>query len=226
MVLGGIVEASSVLGLGLLLGVKHAFEADHVIAISTIASKHKSFKATSRIGAFWGLGHTATLLVIGIMVLLLRVSIPDKVAVAFEFAVGIMLTMLGASVLYNAIKNWNHSHNHKHEGMEHAHAHSLAHHYTRKSFFIGMVHGLAGSAALMLLVLASIDSIVLGVIYIVLFGIGSVASMTIVSAAISAPFIFTAKRFDYANKIIKVVAGSVSILLGISIMVVTGQLLI
>ncbi|MGH7829369.1 MAG: sulfite exporter TauE/SafE family protein [Candidatus Binatia bacterium] len=214
-------------GLGLILGIKHALDADHLIAVSTLVSEHQSLKWASLIGAFWGLGHTFTLLVVGLAVILLRLTIPPRVALALEFLVAAMLIFLGFNILWRSFqaerlhlhihehnpKRHTHFHEHGEPQEDHAHTHPFS--SMRKPFFIGMVHGLAGSAALMLLVLSTIPSALAGLAYILIFGLGSVGGMLALSSVIGLPFILTARRFTVLNRWIRVVAGTASVGFGI-----------
>jgi ABC-type nickel/cobalt efflux system permease component RcnA len=214
-------------GLGLVLGVQHALDPDHLIAVSTIVSEHKNFKWASLIGAFWGLGHTTTLFIVGLLVIGLRVTIPPRLGNGLELLVALMLVILGSNVLRKTfgaerVHLHTHSHNpeththfHVHEKhpQDHGHAHPLT--VMRRPFIVGMVHGLAGSAALMLLVLSTIDSPVGGLLYIVIFGLGSVGGMLLLSSIISLPFILTAQRFTLMNRWIRILAGVASIAFGL-----------
>jgi sulfite exporter TauE/SafE len=214
-------------GLGLILGVKHALDADHLIAVSTIVSEHKNLKWASLIGAFWGLGHTTTLFVVGVLVIGLRLNIPPRVALGLEFLVAVMLVALGVNILWRSFRSEKihlHAHNHSPETHAHFHVHgdreeSHTHPHPfksmRKPFFVGMVHGLAGSAALMLLVLTTIPSPMAGLLYIVIFGFGSVGSMLVLSSLIGLPFILTAQRFTVLNQWIRLVAGLASAAFGL-----------
>jgi len=212
--------------LGLILGIKHALDADHLIAVSTIVSDTRSLKWASLIGAFWGLGHTTTLLVSGLLVIGLRVTIPPRVALSLEFAVAVMLVFLGARLLWRSFREDGlHLHAHAHSPQTHAHFHahekpqedhSHAHPFSsmHRPFIVGMVHGLAGSAALMLLVLATITSPLAGLAYILIFGIGSVGGMLALSSLIALPFILTARRFALLNQWIRLAAGVASVAFG------------
>jgi ABC-type nickel/cobalt efflux system permease component RcnA len=214
-------------GLGLLLGIQHALDPDHLIAVSTIVSEHRSFKWASLIGAFWGLGHTTTLFIVGVLVIGLRLTIPPRLGSGLELLVAAMLILLGLNVLRKSfgaerVHLHTHSHNpeththvHVHENpkQDHGHAHRFA--AMRRPFIVGMVHGLAGSAALMLLVLSTIDSAFGGLLYIVIFGLGSVGGMLLLSGIISLPFVLTAQRFSAMNRSIRVVAGVASVLFGL-----------
>ncbi len=214
-------------GLGLILGIKHALDADHLVAVSTIVSEHKDIKWASLIGAFWGLGHTATLFAVGLLVIGLRVTISPRLALGLEFLVAVMLVILGANILWRSFgveKIHLHTHTHNPETHTHFHVHgdprqdhSHSHPFKsmRKPFFVGMVHGLAGSAALMLLVLTTIPSPLAGLAYILIFGFGSVGSMLILSSLIGLPFILTAQRFSRLNRWIRVVAAIASVAFGL-----------
>jgi ABC-type nickel/cobalt efflux system permease component RcnA len=214
-------------GLGLLLGIQHALDPDHLIAVSTIVSKHKNFKWASLIGAFWGLGHTTTLFIVGLFVIGLRLTIPPRLGSGLELLVAVMLVILGLNVLRKAfgaerVHLHTHSHNpvththfHAHENPAQDHAHAHAFKAMRRPFIVGMVHGLAGSAALMLLVLSTIQSPLGGLVYIIIFGLGSVGGMFLLSGIISLPFILTAQRFTLMNRWIRVFAGIASVSFGI-----------
>jgi ABC-type nickel/cobalt efflux system permease component RcnA len=217
--------------LGILLGSKHSLDPDHVVAVSTIVSEYKNPLRSFWVGISWGLGHTTTLLIIGIVIIALRLTIPERIALLFEFAVGVMLVGLGIQVIYSFRKKKVHQHAHGHEEEAHQHFHSHSkspehvpeHHNThgigkpflrKKSYVIGLVHGVAGSAALTLLVLASIESPIAGLAYILLFGLGSVLSMGIMTVIIGLPFVISAGRLPNLNRAIQFAVGSLSILFG------------
>lgn len=223
------MEASlyAAFALGLILGVKHALDADHVIAVSTIVSEHKNLKWASLIGVFWGLGHTATLFAVGLLVIGLSVTISPRLALGLEFLVALMLVFLGASILWRSFRDERlhahvhahnpetHTHFHLHGTSEEDHSHPHPFRSMRKPFLVGMVHGLAGSAALMLLVLTTIPSPLAGLAYIFIFGIGSVGGMLALSSMIALPFVFTARRFTLLNRWIRLVAGIASVAFGL-----------
>ena len=220
------------LGLGLILGLKHSIEPDHVVAVSTIVNEYRNPLRAFWVGISWGLGHTTTLFLVGIAIISLRLTIPDSLALFLEFAVGIMLVGLGAQVIYNYRKKEIHQHEHGHELDAHRHfhshqtdpEHSPVHHpfkamgkpfLRKKSYFIGTVHGLAGSAALTLLVLTYIESPLAGLAYIAVFGLGSVLSMGIMTIVISLPFVLSANRLPNLNSFIQTGVGALSILIGV-----------
>jgi len=216
------------LGLGLILGLRHALDPDHIAAVSTIVSESRSVRRSSLIGTFWGLGHTMSLFIAGILVIALKVQISDRVALWMEFAVALMLILLGLKAMLKPLRGWRiHVHQHAHGGSSHSHVHlhrpSEEHvhqhrHLIRsgaRPFLVGMVHGMAGSAALMILVLATIPSAVAALIYIAVFGLGSVGGMLIMSSLISLPFIFTRKRFNVLSEGLQVAVGLFSLSFGL-----------
>jgi len=171
-----ITDTIIMLGLGFLLGVEHAFEPDHIVAISSLISKEKNLKKTTILGAIWGVGHTTTLFLAGIIILTLKITIPKTIALSLEFLVGLVIIFLGFYVIRNIIEKKKHIHKHTHNGRTHTHIHSHKgtdqHTHYHQSFSVGLIHGLAGSAALMLLILSTFNSLIIGIIYILLFGIG------------------------------------------------------
>jgi ABC-type nickel/cobalt efflux system permease component RcnA len=223
----------AVMFLGFLYGLRHALDPDHLVAVSTIVSQHRDLARSSLVGTFWGLGHTTSLLAIGLVVILLRVSIPPHVALWMEMAVAVMLITLGANVLLRTARERGlqlHIHQHSHDDeTNHTHIHihteedDNRHHHHRhlffriggKPFIVGMVHGMAGSAALTLLVLSTIPSVALGLLYIAVFGLGSVGGMLLMSTMISLPFIVTARRFSLVNFGIRLLTGVFSLLFGL-----------
>lgn len=222
------VSAITALTFGLLLGLKHATEADHLAAVSTIVIERKSLFGSAIVGGIWGVGHTIALLVAGIFVLLLNFQISERTEGILEFCVGVMLVILGVNVLQKIVRGATlHFHTHKHGGHIHAHPHlheqvdePNTHHglsLSPKPLIIGIVHGLAGSAALMLLVLPTIHSRVLGMLYIVVFGIGSIGGMMIMSFILSLPLHFTLSRFNRFNTLLQCLAGGASVCIGLLI---------
>lgn len=228
------------LGLGLLLGMKHATDADHVVAISTIVSEYRNAFRGIWVGASWGLGHTTPLLIVGTAILLLKGSLAEqyeRISPILEIGVGIMLVFLGAQVFWNLRKQNLHMHEHLKEEKPHVHIHShqpdletadQADHgffrpgkpfFRMKSYLIGLVHGLAGSAAAMLAVLATdaVSSFWMGISYIGLFGVGTILSMGALTLLMGIPFAISS-RFQRVNTTIAGIAGVVSIVFGVLIM--------
>jgi ABC-type nickel/cobalt efflux system permease component RcnA len=193
----------SLLALALLLGMRHALEADHVAAVASLATRSKGMRTTVLQGVTWGLGHTLTLLVVGGICLLLRFAIPAGLAASLEGAVGVMLLYLGVDVLRQMRRRRIHFHVHQHgDGSVHFHAHRHAqdeahdplhhehvhpHGFPVRALLVGLVHGLAGSAALLLLTVTTLSSPWLGVAYIAVFGVGSIAGMGVLAAIIALP---------------------------------------
>ncbi len=229
----------TVLGLGFTLGLRHALDTDHLVAISTLVSDRKGIFRTSFMGTMWGIGHTISLLVVGCVVIAFDVSIPAGIANVMEIAVALMLVVLGIRVLRTLIGGGKiHMHVHSHDGYRHVHPHvhenreentAHTHHLTRwwlprelvsllranaRPLVVGLIHGLAGSAALMLVVLTTIQSFSLGLLYIIVFGIGSIGGMTLMSATLSLPFTFTS-RFEKVHTQLRWVAGMLSIIFGV-----------
>ena len=198
------------LTLGFLLGLKHATDADHVVAVSTIVSEYRNAWRGIWVGASWGLGHSTPLLVLGVIILLLKGAVLDRyeeVASILELGVAIMLVFLGAQVFWNLRRGRLHVHEHTHDDATHLHIHAThelnadagietPHGFFRpgrpffraKSYFIGIVHGLAGSAAVMLVLLPEIELFWIGVGYLVLFGVGTMLSMAAVTLVLGIPF--------------------------------------
>jgi ABC-type nickel/cobalt efflux system permease component RcnA len=214
----------SILGLGFILGIKHAIEPDHVIAVSTIASQSKKLWHTSLAGVFWGIGHTATLFLVGIILIFMKGEIPVKWAMSLEFLVGIMLVYLGITTIFS-FKNI-HVHEHKHDGDEHKHVHthesSGKHEHKHqhkndtylKSILIGLVHGLAGSGAMVLLTMSTVKSVGEAAIYILIFGAGTVIGMLFFTTIIGIPFMLSKKRRTISRKL-SFTTGAISTVFGI-----------
>lgn len=226
----------SVLSFGLVLGLKHAVEADHVAAVTTIVSERRSIFSASLVGGLWGVGHTLSLLAAALVVILLRVKISHRTETALEFCVALMLVALGANAIRKLIRGGRvHLHAHRHGGRWHAHphvhegaaeeshashaaTHEETHHGLRlggRPLVVGMVHGLAGSAALLIVVLSTISSPLLGLVYVAVFGAGSVGGMMLMSALVGLPVHFTAGRFARANLAIRGLAGLFSLAFGL-----------
>jgi ABC-type nickel/cobalt efflux system permease component RcnA len=227
------LSAFALLSLGFVFGLKHATEADHIVAVSTIVSQERSLLRSATVGALWGVGHTASLIVVGIIVLALRVAVPESVAHWLEFGVALMIIGLGASALLRALRRRSdvHLHQHNHDGLSHVHIHfhehgtehkgadaSHSHAVSRigfKPLLVGAMHGLAGSAALTLLVLTQIQSNALGLLYLAVFGIGSIFGMLLMSGLIGLPFALSARRFNGVHDGLQTAAGALSIVFGL-----------
>jgi hypothetical protein len=204
------VSFDSLLALGFLLGLRHAIEADHLAAISTIVTERRSLLSSSLVGAFWGLGHTLALLIAGVGVLLLRFRLTDRMAHGLELCVGIMLVLLGGDVLRTVVRRGA-SHTHEHTALA---RHSIADGWrVSRPLLVGMVHGLAGSAPLLLLTLTVVSSPLAAFSYIAVFGVGSIMGMTIMSALVSVPARLTV-QFARSNLALRGLSGLFSVGLG------------
>jgi ABC-type nickel/cobalt efflux system permease component RcnA len=222
-----MAAALPVLGVGLVFGLKHAFEADHMAAVTTIVSERKNVFSSALVGGLWGIGHTLSLLVAGVAVILLHLKIGRRLEMSLEFCVALMLIGLGVNA-FRKLRSGAvlHAHAHRHGERLHIHPHLHTqgeatdvhtHHGFRlgtRPLLVGMVHGMAGSAALMLLVLTTIPSPAVGFAYIGVFGIGSIGGMMLMSALVGLPVHLTAARFTQANVTLRALAGAFSLLLG------------
>lgn len=217
-----MVDATSpfILAVGLMLGLEHAFDVDHVVAVTNFLCNVKSFKKSLYLGAVWGLGHTATVLVAGVVVLALRVMIPESFTRLFTIIAGALLIVLGVLVVKGVIVERTCSSSSQSTqpilmgpqlkvATEGSHAH--------KSLFSGILQGLAGSAALMLVTLSTVESPVLGIIFIGLFGLGVILGMLSCSALIGGFLALTSMRIDKVHEIIKAVTGCTGVGFGIYI---------
>jgi len=223
----------SLLFLGLLIGMRHALEADHIAALASLTSNNQSIKDTIKHGAVWGLGHTITLFIFGSVMLLIGSTISDQLVQVLEFSVGIMLVVLGIDVLRKLIKKriHFHLHQHQHENEQHFHAHSHAgekrlqhnpknhQHEHGKAFplralFVGLMHGMAGSAALIVLTLQTVSSTAQGFLYILFFGIGSIFGMASLSFIIAIPLRRSAQGLTWMHNGFQGVIGLATIMIG------------
>ena len=218
-----------VLGLGFLLGMQHALEADHIAAVSSIAVHRASVRDIIKHGLTWGFGHTLTLFAFAGAAILLGHAIPAHMARPIETAVGIMLVGLGLNVLWRLWRDRVHFHKHSHgDGQTHIHIHSHAneqlpharsvhaheHGFRWRSLFVGLMHGMAGSAALLVLAVSQVANPVYGLIYVVVFGIGSMVGMGALSTVIAIPLVASARTLIWANRGLQIVVGVVTIAMG------------
>jgi len=219
-----------ILGLGFLLGMQHALEADHIAAVSSIAARRSQIGDIVKHGLTWGLGHTLTLFVFAGIAILLGRAIPETAAKPIEGAVGIMLIGLGAHVLWRLWRDRVHFHRHGHaDGTVHFHAHSHAgdtqphtrtahtheHGFRWRTLLVGLMHGMAGSAALLVLAVTQASSPVAGLGYVALFGIGSMIGMGALSAVIAVPLAVSARFLTVANRALQGAVGAVTIAIGL-----------
>jgi len=207
------VSIDSLLALGFLLGLRHAIEADHLAAISTIVTERRSLLRLSLVGAFWGLGHTLALLIAGVGVLLLRYQLTDRMTHVLELCVGIMLVLLGANVLRTLVGQ-DASHTHAHTAVA-PHSHADVWFFSRP-LLVGMVHGVAGSAPLLLLALTVMSSRLAAFSYVAVFGVGSMMGMTIMSLLVGVPARLSV-QFARTNLVVRGLSGLFSVALGLFI---------
>ena len=246
----------SILLLGFFLGMRHATDADHVVAVATIVGRERSLTGSALIGAAWGVGHTITVMAVGTAIIAFGVVIPARVGLSMEFAVGVMLVLLGvltfaglaraaaAGQIHGGSKaghtadlhdhlhahgDYLHRHLHGHGPTTHGHAEEhtplarldrsgigrTALYHAVRPFAVGLVHGLAGSAAVALMVLSVIRDPFAGVGYLLLFGLGTVAGMMLITLILSAPFALTAASLPAVNRHLRVAAGVVSVVFGL-----------
>jgi cytochrome c biogenesis protein CcdA len=231
-------------GFGFLLGMRHATDADHVIAVTTILSRSRRFLDSTLIGGLWGLGHTVTVLLVGALIIGFNVVIPPPVGLALEFTVAVMLILLGVLNLTGAMSRLTerltppaplhghaHEHLHAHETGEEMHPHGHAHLHGHGSdpglvatfgwfqllrpLAVGLVHGLAGSAAVALLVLATIQDTGAAMLYLVIFSGGVAAGMAILTTLIGLPFMVSRTRSERINRWLTVGSGVLSLAFGL-----------
>src|SRR6266705_495462 len=248
----------SFLFLGFFLGMRHATDADHVVAIATIVSRERSVAGSALIGAAWGVGHTITVMAVGAAIIVFGVVVPPKLGLSMEFAVGIMLVLLGILTLtgmgravgaahahahaaeprghalelhdhLHAHGDYVHRHLHGHGPAAHGHAEAhtplarldrsglgrIALYEWLRPFAVGFVHGLAGSAAVALMVLSIIREPMAALGYLLLFGLGTVVGMMLITLVLSAPFAFTAVNLPKFNWRLRVASGLVSFVFGV-----------
>ena len=238
----------SILALGFLIGMRHTLEADHVAAVAALTARAGSVRQAVPLGLAWGAGHTVTLTAFGLAVLVLEAAIPEQLAGYLELAVGIMLIALGADVLVRLVRDRIHFHVHRHGGgVVHFHAHSHAsetarhdpgsrpphdhdhgynHGYPRgfkvRAFLVGIMHGMAGSAVLIVLSLQTVPSTAAGLAYIALFGVGSMLGMGMLTAVIAWPLGRWGRTLTWLHNGAKAGVGALTIALGTGILITGG----
>lgn len=225
-----------ILILGLVLGMQHALEADHVAAVSSIAARRSEVADIVKHGLTWGLGHTLTLFVFAGAAILLGHAIPETMSRPLEGAVGIMLVGLGAHLWWRLWRERVHFHRHRHgDGTVHVHAHSHAgetmpharaphahaHGFRWRTLLVGLMHGMAGSAALLVLTVTKAPSAAAGLGYIALFGIGSMIGMGLLSVVIAVPIAISARWLTFANRGLQGVVGLVTVAIGLRTIIET-----
>jgi len=253
---GAALNVVSFLFLGFILGMRHATDADHVVAIATIVSRERSMAGSALIGAAWGVGHTITVMAVGTAIIVFGVVIPPRLGMSMEFAVGVMLVVLGVLTLtgmgrvaraaYGHARlpggqerdlhdhlhthgDYVHRHQHGHGSGAHGHAEEhtplgrldrsglgrISFYSWLRPFVVGLVHGLAGSAAVALMILSIIREPVAALGYLLLFGLGTIVGMMLITLILSAPFAFTAVNLPKFNWRLRVASGLVSCFFGV-----------
>ena len=246
-----MISLLSILALGFFLGMRHATDPDHVIAVTTIVSNQRNTTRAALIGAFWGVGHTLTILIVGTGIILFNLVIPIRVGLSMEFSVAVMLIILGvwnvvgfmrtAAMSTNSIQKEEevvvHSHAHSHGSLTHTHSHAhqsegsaqpdaslgwidrtlgwnSLYQYLRP-FVIGTVHGLAGSAAVALLVLTTIRNVRWGVAYLLIFGVGTIAGMMLITMSLASAFRLVTKTREKFSRRLALASGLLSLGFGL-----------
>ena len=215
------------LGLGFLLGLRHAMEADHVAAVSTFVSRERTLLRSCLRGTFWGIGHTTALLAAGVAVIAFKIHIPPEFERVVETVIALVLILLGGHVLLRAVSALSlHSHEHVHDGVPHRHthvhigphgAHDHVHLFAdaRKPLLLGLLHGLGGGGALVLVVLTTLPSPAAAFLYILVFGLGSTAGMLVLSGLIGLPFKLLSGGSERLATALQMVVGAISIVIGV-----------
>ncbi len=234
---------SAFLILGFLIGMSHAFEADHLAAIGTLATSDKATpKRLAFLGASWGMGHTTTLFIISMIVIVFGAVLSERLAAGIEFIVGIMLILLGLEVFWKMKRKKIHFHLHQHgDGKKHFHAHShlgsnVAHNedthehnhatsFSLRAYLVGLVHGAAGSASLVALTAAATQDIIKALLYILLFGIGSILGMAVLTFSASWPLKMIEKSMAGILRFIQAGIALIAIFIGFNVMYGSGQII-
>ena len=189
-----MLSSTSLLLLGFVLGMRHATDADHVVAVTTIVSDRASLWSASAVGALWGIGHTVTILLVGGAIVVFHLTIPPRLGLAMEFAVAIMLIALGALNLRGRARKPT---------------------STARPVIVGFVHGLAGSAFIALLVVAAVPGAWMGLGYLALFGLGTIAGMGLITLTIAVPSTLAARRFGLMQGALRLASGVASVAFGL-----------
>lgn len=220
-----MIGLASALGIGALLGLKHATDADHVVAVTAIVARERSVARAARVGVLWGIGHSLTVLVLGGAIIAFRLVVPPRVGLGLEFGVAVMLVLLGFANLRRGAGSGaatagagspGHGHPHLHdaEGLGEL-ATVPASRTGIRPLIVGVVHGLAGSAAVAILVLTTITETAWALAYLLVFGLGTILGMLAVTVLVAAPALFAAHRMARLQTGIRVAAGALSVLFGV-----------
>lgn len=210
----GTLGLVAILSLGFLLGIRHATDADHVVAISTIVSRERRIRGAAVVGALWGAGHTLTILAVGAGIILFSLVIPPRLGLSMEFSVGLMLVALGLVNLLAQRQPPTPVHTHQSlDSLDHTFGRWTLYQYLRP-LIIGLVHGLAGSAAVALLVLTTLRDPHWAVAYLFLFGIGTIAGMMLITIVMASALRFAGVRSPRINARLSVATGLLSVAFG------------
>jgi ABC-type nickel/cobalt efflux system permease component RcnA len=236
--LAGMLQANNpflIIIAGLLIGLVHAFEPDHIGAMSTqlIKNTNKSKKqdlrnltvVASLKGALWGAGHTSSIILIGLLIAGLSLNIPDDFFISAEVLVGLMLITLAIFTFTNkSIFKQKHVHPHTHsDGISHTHSHehNENHKHGHKAYLIGCVHGIAGSGSLVALFASTMNGFDMMIYFLILFGIGSIIGMTVASGVMGLPFILLSK-VNSITKYLRYTIASITFIIGLNIIITIG----
>lgn len=206
------MSIASILVLGFFLGMRHATDADHVVALSTIVARERSLRGTAPMGVAWGVGHTATILLVGGAMVLFGVTISPRLGLGMELSVALMLVVLGAVSLRSIHRGDAHE---QHERRLERWTQRWVRHRAVRPLVVGVVHGLAGSAAVALLVLGMVRDAPTSIAYLFVFGVGTIAGMGLITMALAAPLLLTTTRFKAMNRFVGVASGILSVGLGL-----------
>lgn len=215
----------AVLALGFLLGLRHAFEPDHLAAVSTLATRAGRLRDAARLGVAWGVGHTLSVSLVALLVIALGVRLPESLAALAELLVAVLLVALGGFVLLRYARGRWHMHLHEHDGASHVHLHSHAaapshaHGHaqwdTRRSLGLGLAHGLAGSGAVLVLIVAATPTAALQLTYVVSFGLGTIVGMLAASFALGVVVRAASRGGERLATALHLSAASASVIVGV-----------
>ena len=239
----------SVILLGFFLGMRHATDSDHVVAVTTIVSRQRTLRGAVMVGALWGLGHTVTIVVVGAAIIFFDLVIPPRVGLTMELSVALMLVLLGILNLTGLLRQvqdalggsaahhshphahndyYVHAHDHRHDPEDHGHREQdtptgrldrrfgrLGLYRLLRPLIVGVVHGLAGSAAVALLVLATIRNPLWATAYLAVFGVGTIAGMMLITGAMAVPLAYSTRRFEQAGPLLARASGVLSLAFGL-----------
>jgi ABC-type nickel/cobalt efflux system permease component RcnA len=247
-----MITLLSLISLGFFLGMRHATDPDHVIAVSTIVTRQRTLRAALLVGVLWGIGHTLTIVVVGALIILFSIVIPPRLGLTMEMAVALMLVVLGLWNLTGILQriretltsrgtrtgglhahthshgDYVHSHPHGHEPGDHGHRNDqtpqawldrrlgrVGLYHLVRPLVVGLVHGLAGSAAVALLVLAVIQTPGWAIAYLLLFGIGTIVGMMLITVAVAAPVLYMSTRLAGIDRHLRIASGVLSLGFGL-----------